>query len=130
MSKPNSNPSVAARIDAVVAAMHIEEHLQEAGNWRERCREPHMIIGYLRQPRIARAVIRKSLDTMLDIKPTERWRACWIRLYVGEIETALGLPLDPRSAEAIAAWATRASWRAYTDLPSLRGSAPESSCAA
>lgn len=123
MSKPRSNLKIAARVDAVVAATKIYKLLDaEDLPWSLRktlpTGEPWMIIGCLRQAEISRPLIREWLNVILavDLDQLRRWRVCWIRHHVGELETALGLDHDPRSAEALAAKAGGdEAWKAYTN---------------
>lgn len=105
------------RIDAVVAALKVYEMvLADDG---PSLGEPWYIVGILRTPNgpeAGRDNIREWLDTILAVECKQHWRTCWVRRSVGEIEQALGLPHDTRSAEALAAVAIGAdAWKAYTE---------------
>ena len=113
---PITEADLAGRIDAVVAALKAYEMVM-ADNGPS-LGEPWYIIGCLRVPegpQINRKQLREWLDTILAVECARYWRTCWVRRSVGEIELVLGLPHDPRSAEAMVAVAAGpAAWKAYT----------------
>jgi hypothetical protein len=108
--------SISNRIDAVVAATRIYDVMREDANFFGLpFGEPWMIIGSLREGDGSLTLIRKWLDVILEAELAQFWRTCWVRRHVGQLELALGLEVDPRSAEALAAHkAGDAAWKSYT----------------
>lgn len=109
-------PTISQRIDAVVAATRIADMMQDRPRQSQlpRCDEPWMIIGGLRETDVSRRLIRKWLDAIAAAEFTPHWKRCWVLLHVAEIELAIGLDHDPRSAQALAAKrGDGASWKAF-----------------
>lgn len=100
------------RIDAVAAAVQIaalleRRYAQVAPAWR--------IVFLLKRPdpRHVLFSIRSALDALLDGEPPlKEGEHSRVRLLVAEIEAALGLPHDPRSAEAAELDRAERAWEA------------------
>lgn len=128
-----SNISTAQRVDAAVAALqayHVARNDADHG-LGPMLAESWYLVGILREGDVNRELARKYLDAMLAVELKTHWRTCWVRLHVGEIEEALGLAHDPRSAEALTA--ARAedgdAWNVYTRCGLRLADAPKSGAA-
>lgn len=121
-----TRPTIGRRIDAVVAAMKIYEMVkgEERYPYLPGSDEPFMIVGALREQNFSAVLIRRWLDSILEIEMAKRWRKCWVFFYVAEIERALGMAHDPRSAEALIAYEGRQSWSIYSFPPEPAATEP------
>jgi hypothetical protein len=128
---PRSIPleMLGSRIEAAIAACKVYGELQrlelDAGApgtaiW--------LIIHDLKQARPDLGQVRRRLDELLAVKiaAIASWRTGFLRSYIADIEAALGMPHDPRSAEARAAWDRgMKSWDAYVDELKAREAAED-----
>lgn len=108
---------ISSRIDAAVAAVRISQLLNSEPRFvNDVGVVPWTILSLLRWDPLDHLRVRAALDALLDVQGLQAYGTGTLRLRVAQIESALKLPHDARSAEAfVAEQSGFAAFNSYVD---------------
>jgi hypothetical protein len=110
--------SIKDRVTAAVEAADLRSLLRRdedgTSHHDDACAHVFTIICQIKKCDPDMRAIRSAIQSLMTVEPHAPWRKAWIRLYLGEIERALGLEHSADTAAALKAFHLNETWMEFS----------------